>query len=171
MGLGGFLAARTEADHYVSELRREEREIDELPDHEEREVIEILEEYGLERGEAERVMAGLRRDPQRWVQFMMRFELGLEAPKPGRALRSAATIGGSYFVGGLVPLIPYLIFSRIDVAFWTSAGVTLLSLLLFGGVKGRLTGMPVMRSAIHTALIGGLAATVAYGVARLASGL
>lgn len=169
MGLGGFLAARSEADHYASELRREQKEIDELPDHEEREVIEILEEYGLERGEAERVMVALRRDPKRWVQFMMRFELGLEAPKPGRALRSAATIGGSYFLGGLVPLLPYLLFPSIGTAFWTSAGVTLLSLLVFGGVKGRFTGMPVLRSALQTAIIGGLAATVAYGVARLAS--
>jgi VIT1/CCC1 family predicted Fe2+/Mn2+ transporter len=171
MGLGGFLAARSEADHYASELRREEREINELPDHEEKEVIEILEEYGLERGEAERVMTGLRRDPKRWVQFMMRFELGLEAPKPGRALRSALTIGGSYFVGGLVPLTPYLLTSDIEPAFWASAGVTLLSLLSFGGVKGRLTGMPVLRSAFHTAIIGGLAAAVAYGVARFANSL
>jgi VIT1/CCC1 family predicted Fe2+/Mn2+ transporter len=116
-------------------------------------------------------MTGLRRDPQRWVQFMMRFELGLEAPKPGRAGRSARTSGGAYFIGGLVPLIPYLMTSNIEPAFWASAGVTLLSLLAFGGVKGRLTGMPVLRSALHTAIIGGLAATVAYGVARLANGL
>ena len=171
MGLGGFLAARSEADHYASELRREEQEIHELPDHEEREVVEILEEYGLEKVEAERVMSGLRRDPKRWVQFMMRFELGLEAPKPGRALRSATTIGGSYFLGGLVPLVPYVLTTNIEAAFLASTGVTLASLLVFGGVKGRLTGMPVLRSAIHTAVIGGLAAAVAYGVARLANGL
>jgi VIT1/CCC1 family predicted Fe2+/Mn2+ transporter len=170
MGLGGFLAARTEADHYASELKREEREITELPEHEEKEVQEILEDYGLEPPEAQKVVAALRRDPKRWVDFMMRFELGLEAPKPGRAMRSALTIGGSYFGGGLVPLVPYLVFPDIGSAFWASAGATLASLIGFGAVKGKLTGMPVARSAIHTALIGSTAAAVAYFVAKLATG-
>jgi VIT1/CCC1 family predicted Fe2+/Mn2+ transporter len=170
MGLGGFLAARTAADHYASELRREEREINELPDHEEQEVQEILMAYGLHDTEAQRVTAALRRDPERWVQFMMRFELGLEAPQPGRAFKSALTIGGSYFAGGLVPLIPYFVLPNVGPAFWASTAATLASLLLFGGFKGKLTGRPVLASAVQTMLIGGAAAAVAYYVAKLAAG-
>lgn len=170
MGLGGYLAARSEADHYSSELRREQREVAELPDHEEGEVREILQTYGLEAAEAEKVVQALRRDPRRWVDFMMRFELGLEAPRPGRALKSALTIGSSYCIGGLVPLLPYFFLSSVRRAFLVSALATVLSLLLFGAVKGRLTGMPVLRSALQTALIGGVAAAVAWGVAGVVAG-
>jgi len=170
MGLGGFLAARTAADHYASELRREEREIHELPDHEESEVREILMEYGLDEPEAQKVVGALRRDPARWVQFMMRFELGLEPPRAGRALHSALTIGGSYFAGGLIPLLPYFLLPRVQSAFWASAGATLVSLMVFGAFKGKLTGMPVLASAVQTTVIGSAAATVAYYVARLVTG-
>jgi VIT1/CCC1 family predicted Fe2+/Mn2+ transporter len=109
MGLGGYLAARSDAEHYASELAREEREIVQVPDVEATEVTEILQSYGVGAGEAAVVVAAMRRKPDRWRDFMMRFELGLEAPDPRRALRSALTIAGSYIVGGLIPLSPYLI--------------------------------------------------------------
>lgn len=167
MGLGGYLAARTELDHYHSERRREEREIEELPDHEAAEVVGILREYGLEIAEAERVVGALRRDPKRWVDFMMRFELGLEEPKASRALSSALTIGGAYFAGGLVPLLPYLLTADVEQALGISALLTLAALFIFGCVKGRLTGTPALRSGIQTALIGAIAAGAAYWVAGL----
>lgn len=169
MGLGGYLAARSMADHYASELRREQREIHDVPEHEAGEVQEILEDYGLDAPEAMKVVESLRRDPVRWVQFMMRFELGLEPPRPGRALKSALTIGGSYFVGGLVPLLPYMVLPQVRLAFSASAAATLVSLIGFGAVKGRLTGMPVLRSAVQTAVIGGVAAAAAYFIARWVS--
>ena len=170
MGLGGYLAARSEHDHYAAELRRERQEIRDVPEHEEREVIEILETYGLGLDEARKVTETLKRDPDRWVDFMMRFELGLEAPKAGRAYRSAATIGGAYCLGGLVPLAPYVAIADVQTALLVSAAVTAASLLGFGGVKGWLTGVAPLRSALQTAVTGGTAAAVAYMVARLVAG-
>src|SRR6058998_3052325 len=111
MGLGGYLAARSDAEHYTSERRREEREVVEMPDAERAEVADLLHEYGLTAAEAAPVVAALARRPTAWVDFMMRFELGLEAPDPRRALTSAATIAGSYVAGGFIPLLPYVIFS------------------------------------------------------------
>jgi len=170
MGLGGYLAARSEADHYSAELRRERQEIHEVPEHEAREVVEILESYGLEQADAETVTRALQRDPERWVDFMMRFELGLEAPKPGGAYRSALTIGTAYCIGGLIPLIPYMVFPDLKKALLVSAVATLLALLIFGGIKGQLTGIPRWRSGLQTALTGGVAAAIAFEVARWVGG-
>jgi len=166
MGLGGYLAARSDAEHYASERLREEQEIVTVPEVEAKEVQEIFESYGLTREESASVVESLRRRPQDWVNFMMRFELGLEKPEPGRALKSALTIAGSYIVGGLVPLSAYLIFPNAAQALKVSIAVTLAALLVFGAVKGRFTGAPVVRSAWQTALIGGLAAAAAFGIAR-----
>jgi vacuolar iron transporter family protein len=169
MGLGGFLAARGDAEHYTSERLREEREIVERTRDEEEEIYEIFEQYGVERSESMPVLEALKRRPQAWVDFMMRFELGLEEPQRNRASRSAITIALSYVVGGLIPLFPYMTSPSLPSALTASVAITLVALLLFGGVKGRLTGAGTLRSAIQTVVIGGLAAGVAYLLARLLS--
>ena len=169
MGLGGYLAARSDAEHYASERRREEDEIVTMPEAEAQEVAEIFQSYGLTNDESASVVAALRKRPQDWVDFMMRFELGLEKPEPGRALRSALTIAGAYVVGGLIPLSAYLILADAHRALVVSVVVTLLALGVFGGIKGRFTGAPIVRSALQTVLIGGLAAAAAFGIARLIS--
>lgn len=169
MGLGGYLAARSDAEHYASELAREEREITEVPDVEAREVSDILQTYGVEPGDAETVVASMRGHPDKWRDFMMRFELGLEAPDPKRALRSAFTIALAYVVGGLIPLSPYIVVATVAAALRVSVGVTLVALLVFGYVKGRFTGSRPVRSAFQTMLIGGLAAAAAFAIARAIS--
>jgi len=166
MGLGGYLAARTDAEHYESEQRREEEEVDTLPAEEHREVYNIFRGYGLDVEDARQVTAALTADRKRWVDFMMRFELGLEKPDRRRAPVSALTIGGSYVIGGLVPLIPYMLIGDSGRALYFSCASTLLALLAFGAVKGALTGVSWVNSAIQTILIGGIAATAAFLIAR-----
>jgi len=167
MGLGGYLAAKGDEEHYASERKREEVEVREKPLEEATEVQEVLAAYGLTPEESAPVVEALRKRPQAWVDFMMRFELGLEKPNPGRARGSAITIGGSYVVGGLIPLGPYLLTSNARTGLHFSVGVTFLALLLFGYVKGRFTGTGPVRSALQTALIGGLAAAAAFAIAKL----
>jgi VIT1/CCC1 family predicted Fe2+/Mn2+ transporter len=169
MGLGGYLAAQSERDHFESEYRRERREIDEIPGEERREVAEIFQSYGVSGTDLDRVVGALSADPVRWADFMMRFELGLERPAASRALRSALTIGVSYFLAGLVPLVPYMVMSSIRQAFLVSVAVTLATLLVFGGVKGKLTGVSPLRAAFQTMIVGGVAAGIAYAVAQLVS--
>jgi vacuolar iron transporter family protein len=166
MGLGGYLAARGDDEHYASERRREEREVVERPRDEEEEIYEIFEQYGVERSESSPVLGALKRRPEAWVNFMMRFELGLEEQEKGRASRSATTIAISYVAGGLIPLVPYMLATNGDQALWTSVAITLVALLVFGGVKGRLTGTGAVRSGLQTMFIGGVAAGVAYALAR-----
>lgn len=166
MGLGGFLASRSDAEHYHHELARERDEILRIPDAEAREVREIFASYGLSEEESATVVTSLRKRPKDWVNFMMRFELGLEKPEPGQAWKSALTIAGAYIVGGVVPLSAYLFVSDAHRALTISAGMTLFALAVFGGIKGRFTGTPVLRSALQTALIGSLAAGAAFGIAR-----
>src|SRR6478736_4896856 len=120
MGLGGYLAARSDAEHYASELAREEREIVEVPDDEAAEVAEVFRTYGLTTDETDQVLAALRTRPTAWRDFMMRFELGLEAPDPKRALRSALTIAGAYAVGGMIPLLPYMLAANAHEALMVS---------------------------------------------------
>lgn len=169
MGLGGYLAARSEAEHYASELRREQREVIERPADELAEVQEIFETYGLSKEESTRVAESLSKRPEAWVDFMMRFELGLEAPDPSRARISALTIASAYVVGGLVPLAPYMMLPTANAALLPSVAVTLVALAVFGYVKGRFTGAPALKSAVQTVVIGGLAAGAAFGIARLIS--
>lgn len=166
MGLGGYLAARSEAEHYENERAREQREVRDKPEAEVAEVVEVLETYGLRAEDARPLVEALRRNPQGWVDFMMRFELGLERPDPRRALRSAVTIGGAYAAGGLIPLWPYMVWASTGTALGVSAAVTLVALLAFGWTKGRFTGAPAGRSALQTLLIGGVAAAAAYLIAR-----
>jgi predicted membrane protein (TIGR00267 family) len=169
MGLGGYLAARTEHEHYLSEKKREEWECIELPDKEKDEVREILLDFGMTAETAEPVVDALSKNRKRWVDFMMRFELGLEEPDPNRAFKSAAMIAFSYIVGGMIPLSPYMLFSNIHQAVWCSVAVTIVALFAFGMIKGKLTGMKVLMSGAQTALIGGTAAAVAFAIARLIS--
>lgn len=169
MGLGGYLAARSDAEHYTSERRREQQEIDEKTEAEKAEVMDVFISYGLTEVESAPIVEALSKRPHAWIDFMMRFELGLEEPDPKRALRSALTIAGSYIVGGLIPLSPYFFFSPATIALFVSVIATLLALLVFGYIKGRFTGTKPLRSAIQTALIGGLAATAAFLIARLIS--
>lgn len=167
MGLGGYLAARSDLDHFHAERDREWRETHVIPEEERREVAAIFEGYGIERPEAARIALKISEDRARWVDFMMRFELGLEEPDAHRAPRSALTIGASYVAGGLIPLAPYLVLTRIDQALPWSAALTLCALIAFGAAKGRLTGGGAWRSALQTAAIGSLASLVAFGIARL----
>jgi len=169
MGLGGFLAARSDAEHYASERLREEREIVTMPEVESQEVREIFQSYGLTDTESASVVASLRQRPQDWVDFMMRFELGLEKPEPARAWKSALTIASAYIVGGIIPLSAYLVFADAHRALWVSVGVTLVALGVFGGIKGKFTGAPVIRSGLQTTLIGGLEAAAAFIIARCIS--
>jgi VIT1/CCC1 family predicted Fe2+/Mn2+ transporter len=170
MGLGGYLAAKNDADHYASELKREQREVEEIPDEEAREVLEVFETYGLTHAEAVPIVDSLRHRPTQWIDFMMRFELGLEPPDPKRAVRSASTIAGAYIAGGLIPLAPYMLIGSASSALLASVVATILALAIFGAVKGHYTGMPLGSGAIRTAFIGGLAAAAAFGIARLVSG-
>jgi len=166
MGLGGYLAGRSESEHYESERRREQLEVDKVPDVEKEEVAKIFEGYGLTREESAPVVQGLARRPQAWVDFMMRFELGLEKPDPRRALWSAATIGASYAIGGIVPLAPYFFISSARTGLTVSAGLTIVALGIFGWVKGHFTGARPLVSALQTVLIGGIAAAAAFALAR-----
>jgi VIT1/CCC1 family predicted Fe2+/Mn2+ transporter len=187
MGLGGYLAARGDAEHYVSERLREEREIIERAHDEEEEIYEIFEQYSVDRASATPVLNALKQNPTAWVNFMMRFELGLEEPASNRAHRSALTIAASYIAGGLIPLLPYMFVhpseaTRVgsDVFIITtylipdtltalkfSVLITLLALAIFGALKGKLVGTGWLRSALQTVTIGGAAAAVAYALARL----
>jgi VIT1/CCC1 family predicted Fe2+/Mn2+ transporter len=166
MGLGGYLAARTDAEHFVSERLREERETTEMPEQEAAEVADILRSYGLDEVTLPTVVNSIRADKKRWVDFMMRFELGLEEPDPKRAGRSAFTIALSYIAGGFVPLAPYFFFSTVQRALIASVIVTLLALLVFGYIKGMFTTARPVRSAWQTVVVGGLAATAAFAIAK-----
>ena len=169
MGLGGYLAARSDAEHYESERKREELEVKEIPDEEAREVQNVFTDYGLTRDEAAHVVQALTKKPKEWVDFMMRFELGLEEPNPKRALQSAATIAGSYIGGGFIPLAPYMVLHSARNALVWSALVTLIALGVFGYIKGRFTGSKPGRSALQTVVIGGLAAGAAFIIAKAIS--
>ncbi len=170
MGLGGYLAGRSDVEHYDSEYKREIYEIEKLLDHEKDEVVEILETYGLTRQESTPIVESLAKRPKDFADFMMRFELGLEKPNPKRALQSGATIGGAYALGGLIPLMPYIATSDVSAALKWSIVITVAALFIFGFVKGRFTGSGPLKSAVQTCLIGSVAAAAAYFVAKLIGG-
>jgi VIT1/CCC1 family predicted Fe2+/Mn2+ transporter len=166
MGLGGYLAARSDAEHYASERAREVAETGAKPAAEAAEVTHILRSFGLTTEESAPIVAALRERPDAWVDFMMRFELGLEKPDPHRALTSALTIGGAYVAGGFIPLAPYMALASAPTALMVSVVVTVVALGLFGWVKGHFTGTAPLRSAFQTMLIGGTAAAAAFAIAR-----
>ena len=170
MGLGGYLAAKSEADTWHSELRREHEEVVEVPAEEKEEVRKVFRGWGLEADVLESATEAVCSDRDRWVDFMMREELHLSEPDPKRARVSALTIGGSYVAGGAIPLAPYLFHIPITTALLASVVVTLIALGIFGAFKGRLTGRPVAAEALRTVLVGALASGAAYALARLISG-
>jgi VIT1/CCC1 family predicted Fe2+/Mn2+ transporter len=167
MGLGGYLAARTDAEHYATERATEERETIEMPERETEEVALVFRSYGLPEETVATVVKAISNNRNRWVDFMMKFELGLEKPNPKRASRSAMTIAGSYIAGGLIPLVPYFVFRSIHSALIVSVVVTLLALFVFGYVKGRFTVKKPLRSAWQTVVVGGLAASAAFVLAKM----
>ena len=169
MGLGGYLAAKSDAEHYAREQRREQREVLEIPEQEMEEVAQVFRGYGLTHEQVTPVVQALSKRPQAWVDFMMRFELGLEKPRPERARISALTIGGAYMAGGMIPLTPYILVSEARVALLFSVGVTLAALLIFGYIKGRFTTARPFRSALETAMVGSLAAAAAFLIAKAMS--
>jgi VIT1/CCC1 family predicted Fe2+/Mn2+ transporter len=169
MGLGGYLAAKSDAEHYANEERREHQEIVEIPREEMKEVADIFRDYGLSDEEVKPVVEAMSRRPKQWVDFMMRFELGLERPDPKRARVSATVIASAYVAGGLIPLGPYMLIHSARTALIVSVVVTLIALIIFGLVKGRYTGARPLRSALQTTITGGLAATAAFLIARAIS--
>ncbi|HUK48703.1 MAG TPA: VIT1/CCC1 transporter family protein [Terriglobales bacterium] len=169
MGLGGFLAAQGDAEHYQQERAREYREVEEIPEQEKAEVSYVFQEYGLTAEQSKPVVEALSQRKDAWVDFMMRFELGLEQPEPKRAVTSAATIAGAYVAGGLIPLSPYIILNNAFRGLIISAIVTLAALGIFGFIKGKFTGARALRSAVQTMVIGGVAAAAAFLLAKLIS--
>jgi len=166
MGLGGYLAARTDRDHYASERAREIRETVELPHKEREEVAHVFREFGMSEEHIKPVVDAISADQKRWVDFMMRFELGFEEPDPLRARNSAVTIAVSYILGGMVPLSAYMLVDDLKSALLWSVAVTLVALFIFGYVKGKLTGVAPLRGGVQTVVIGGLASAAAFGLAR-----
>ena len=169
MGLGGYLAARSDAEHYAAEKRREEEEIVEKPHAERAEVAAVFRHYGLSDEQISPILASFEKNEAAWVDFMMRFELGLERPEPGRSTRAALTIGGAYAAGGMVPLAPYFFFSDARAALPWSALCALVALFVFGWFKGKATTGRCLRSALHTTFVGAAAAAAAFALARLVS--
>ncbi|KAI9333668.1 VIT family-domain-containing protein [Obelidium mucronatum] len=167
MGLGGYLAGRSEIEHYESEYAREQKEIVEVPEKEEAEILEIFEPYGMSKESITPLLDVLKANPTQWVEFMMKYELNLEKPDPSRVWVSALTIGGSYFMGGLVPLIPYMLIADSYMALYYSIGCTLLVLLVFGFVKGKLVGVnSPTRSAFEMMFVGAAASAAAFWIAK-----
>ena len=169
MGLGGYLAGKTEWDHYESELKREYYEVDHLPEVERAEVKELFAEWGLSEEVQEMAVAELVKDKDKWVSFMLRHELGLSKPEPARARKSAFNIGVSYIVGGLVPLSPYFFVSDALEGLELSAIITLVCLFVFGYFKSKLTGINPWGGGLKVMLIGAAAAATAFFIARLVS--
>jgi VIT1/CCC1 family predicted Fe2+/Mn2+ transporter len=167
MGLGGYLAARTDAEHYENERQREVDETRDMPEEEAAEVARVFQGWGLTDQQIEPIVATISSDEKRWIDFMMKFELGLEEPDPKRAVTSAATIGRSYVAGGLIPLAPYFFVQDVQAALVASVAVTISALLIFGCIKGHFTGIPLWKGGLQTASIGGLAAAAAFLIARL----
>ena len=170
MGLGGFLAGKTEADHYQSELHREYNEVERVPEQEKTEVMEVFAGFGLSDNLQKQIAEEMSKDKDKWVDFMMRYELGLEKPQPNRATKSAVTIGISYIVGGIIPLSPYLFVADAHQALYYSCIITLICLFIFGYFKSKMTGQPAINGALKVVVIGTLAAGAAFLMAKLING-
>jgi VIT1/CCC1 family predicted Fe2+/Mn2+ transporter len=167
MGLGGYLAGKTELDHYNAELRREYAEVESVPDREREEVKEFFSGLGLSQDVQEKAVEEIAKDKDKWVDFMMKYELGLDKPDPQRARKSAFNIGFSYVVGGLIPLSPYFFVNEAFAGLKISAAITLCCLFIFGYFKSKVTGVPPIGGALRVMIIGALAAGCAFAVARL----
>ncbi|MDR3693472.1 VIT1/CCC1 transporter family protein [Mucilaginibacter sp.] len=170
MGLGGFLAGRTESDHYHSELQREYDEVERVPEQEKAEVKEVFADFGLSPALQDQIADEMAKDKDKWVDFMMRYELGLEKPEANRASQSAITIGISYIVGGIIPLSPYFFVSESQIALYYSCAITMVCLFVFGYFKSKVTGQPVFAGALKVLIIGAIAAAAAFIMAKLING-
>lgn len=170
MGLGGYLAGRTEVDHYRSELKREYEEVERVPEQEKEEVRQVFANFGLTEALQLQIADEMAKDKSKWVDFMMRYELGLDEPNPNRATRSAITIGASYIVGGIIPLSPYILIDHAQSALYYSCIVTLICLFIFGYFKSKMTGQPALGGAVKVVIIGALAAGAAFGISKLITG-
>jgi VIT1/CCC1 family predicted Fe2+/Mn2+ transporter len=167
MGLGGYLAGRTEIEHYNSEERREYEEVEHKHEVEIQETKEIFAEYGLTDDQQEMIAREMAKNPKKWVDFMMRFELGLDRPDKNRAHQSAFIIGISYVIGGVIPLAAYFFTDTTEQGLIYSCGITLICLVVFGLVKSRLTGQPLFKGAMRVTLVGAIAAAAAFTIAKL----
>jgi len=167
MGLGGYLAGKTEQDHYASEVRREYDEVENLRHREIEETKEFFANIGLSEAVQNQATEEISQDKDRWVDFMMKYELGLEKPDPKRATKSALNIGLSYIAGGIIPLSPYFFITSSSEALKISVVATLICLFIFGYFKSRITGVNPWLGALKVTLIGALAAGAAFGVAKL----
>jgi predicted membrane protein (TIGR00267 family) len=170
MGLGGFLAGKTEADHYASELKREYDEVERVPEEEKLEVKKVFADFGLSEQLQHNVAEEMAKDKDKWVDFMMRYELGLEQPEANRASKSAITIGLSYIIGGIIPLSPYFFIADSQRALFYSCAITMLCLFVFGYFKSKVTGQPAFSGAFKVLIIGALAAAAAFFMAKLING-
>jgi VIT1/CCC1 family predicted Fe2+/Mn2+ transporter len=170
MGLGGYLAGKTEQDHYRSEEKREYYEVENLREREIIETKEFFANIGLSKEVQDKATEEITKDKKQWVDFMMKYELGLEKPDPKRATKSALNIGLSYIVGGLVPLSPYFFVQTPAEGLKISAIVTLICLFVFGWFKSKMTGIKPWSGALRVMLIGAAAASAAFGVAKLLEG-
>lgn len=170
MGLGGFLAGKTESDHYNSELQREYEEVERVPEQEKFEVKEVFAGFGLSEKLQDEIAEEMSKDKDQWVDFMMRYELGLEKPLANRARQSAITIGVSYIVGGIIPLSPYFFIANSEQALYYSCAITLVCLFIFGYFKSKVTGQPAVAGALKVLIIGALAAAAAFVMAKLING-
>ncbi|MEO6914372.1 MAG: VIT1/CCC1 transporter family protein [Chitinophagaceae bacterium] len=170
MGLGGYLAGKTEQEHYVSELRREYLEVETVPEKEKEEIKSIFKDYGVSENLQTLIVEELSRDKDKWVQFMMKYELGLDEPEGNRARNSALTIGTSYIVGGIIPLLPYFFTATPSEGLKLSAIITICCLFVFGYFKSRMTGQPPLKGALKVMVIGAIAAAAAFFAAKLIGG-
>jgi len=171
MGLGGFLAGRTEADHYAAELKRDYDEVERVPEQEKAEVREVFASFGLSETLQVQVADEMAKDTDKWVDFMMRYELGLEKPQANRATQSAITIGISYIIGGIIPLSPYFFTADSINGLYYSCVITMICLFVFGYFKSKVTGQPAFTGAFKVLIIGALAAGAAFLMARLINGV
>ena len=169
MGLGGYLAGRTEIEHYDSEEKREYEEIERLHEVEIKETKEIFAAYGINDELQEKIAREMARNPKKWVDFMMRFELGLDRPDKNRAQQSAFIIGISYVIGGLIPLSAYFFTDSSKEGLMYSSIITLICLIAFGLIKSKLTGQPLFKGTLRVAFVGTLAAAAAFAIAKLIS--
>ncbi len=167
MGLGGYLAGTAQVNHYNAELKREYEEVELLPEKEKQEVKDVFKDYGLSERLQNEIAEEMSKNKDKWVQFMMRFELDLNQPDPKRPLKSGLTIACSYIVGGAIPMLPYMLVEDSTTGLKFSAMITLLALFVFGMFKSKVTGQPVLGGALKVTLIGALAASAAYGIAKL----
>jgi VIT1/CCC1 family predicted Fe2+/Mn2+ transporter len=171
MGLGGYLAGKTEQEHYQSELEREYNEVENVPEKEKEEVKQVFAQYGLNGSVQNTIAAELAKDKDKWVDFMMKYELGLERPNASRARNSAATIGVSYIIGGLIPLTAYFFTHTPYQGLMISALLTIICLFLFGYFKSKVTGQPPLKGALKVTLIGITAAAAAFLIAKTVNNL